>query len=189
MVLEIAQIDVAPGKEAEFEAGFAKAKPLFDRAKGCKSASIHRSVSDLAHFPCSSFSANRLLRHAAFPASLRDVPLVSRPPFVLKSCKRLMPVEGARPSVLLRDWNTHHTSPARRRTSFTPSRTPFTPPTQTLHRRPTHSPRVSEATRCLSALMPPHITSCSLPRPLLLTSSHLFPTLLILPRKSRRTVF
>ena len=44
MVLEIAQIDVKPGMEAEFEAGFAKAVPLFKRAKGCKSLSLHRSV-------------------------------------------------------------------------------------------------------------------------------------------------
>jgi heme-degrading monooxygenase HmoA len=44
MVLEIAQIDVAAGKEHEFEAGVTKAKPLFDRAKGCRGASLHRSV-------------------------------------------------------------------------------------------------------------------------------------------------
>jgi hypothetical protein len=35
IVLEIAQIDVKPGLEAEFEAGVAKAVPLFRRAKGC----------------------------------------------------------------------------------------------------------------------------------------------------------
>lgn len=44
MVLEIAQIDVATGKEAAFEEGFARAKPLFDRAKGCRTAAIHRSI-------------------------------------------------------------------------------------------------------------------------------------------------
>jgi heme-degrading monooxygenase HmoA len=44
MVLEIAQIDVKPGMEVEFESGFAKAKPLFDRAKGCRSAAIHKSL-------------------------------------------------------------------------------------------------------------------------------------------------
>ena len=44
MVLEIAQIDVKPGLEAEFEAGVKKAAPLFKRAKGCKSLSLQRSV-------------------------------------------------------------------------------------------------------------------------------------------------
>ena len=44
MVLEIAQIDVKPGLEAEFEAGVGKAAPLFKRAKGCRSLSLQRSV-------------------------------------------------------------------------------------------------------------------------------------------------
>lgn len=43
MVLEIAQIEVKPGLEAEFEAGVAKAAPLFRRAKGCKDLSLQRS--------------------------------------------------------------------------------------------------------------------------------------------------
>jgi quinol monooxygenase YgiN len=44
MVLEIAQIDIKPGMEAEFEAGVAKATPLFKRAKGCTAMSLRRSV-------------------------------------------------------------------------------------------------------------------------------------------------
>jgi heme-degrading monooxygenase HmoA len=44
MILEIAQIDVKPGLEAEFEAGVAKAAPLFARAKGCKGMELQRSV-------------------------------------------------------------------------------------------------------------------------------------------------
>jgi heme-degrading monooxygenase HmoA len=44
MILEIAQVDIKPGQEAEFEAGVAKAAPLFKRAKGCKSLSLQRSV-------------------------------------------------------------------------------------------------------------------------------------------------
>ena len=44
MFLEIAQIDVKSGQEAEFEAGVAKAAPLFKRAKGCKTMSLQRSV-------------------------------------------------------------------------------------------------------------------------------------------------
>ena len=44
MILEIAQIDVKPGMEAEFEAGVAKAAPLFQRARGCRSLELQRSV-------------------------------------------------------------------------------------------------------------------------------------------------
>jgi heme-degrading monooxygenase HmoA len=44
MILEIAQIDVKPGMEAEFETGVAKATPLFVRAKGCKGMELQRSI-------------------------------------------------------------------------------------------------------------------------------------------------
>jgi heme-degrading monooxygenase HmoA len=44
MVLELAQIDVKPGLEAEFEAAVAKAAPLFQRAKGCNGMELQRSV-------------------------------------------------------------------------------------------------------------------------------------------------
>ena len=44
MILEIAQIDVKSGMEAEFEAGVAKAKPLFQRAKGCSGMELQRSI-------------------------------------------------------------------------------------------------------------------------------------------------
>ena len=44
MILEIAQIDVKPGMEADFEAGAQKAAPLFKRAKGCKGAELQRSI-------------------------------------------------------------------------------------------------------------------------------------------------
>lgn len=43
MILEIAQIDVTPGKEAEFEAGVQKAVPVFQRAKGCQGVTLQRS--------------------------------------------------------------------------------------------------------------------------------------------------
>ncbi|MGB7037378.1 MAG: antibiotic biosynthesis monooxygenase, partial [Xanthobacteraceae bacterium] len=36
MVTEIAQIEVKPGMEAEFESGVKSAAPLFKRAKGCR---------------------------------------------------------------------------------------------------------------------------------------------------------
>ena len=44
MIIEIAQIDVKPGMEAEFEKGVAAAAPLFKRAKGCRSLSLQRSI-------------------------------------------------------------------------------------------------------------------------------------------------
>ncbi|MGB7692285.1 MAG: antibiotic biosynthesis monooxygenase family protein [Pseudolabrys sp.] len=43
MILEIAQIDVKPGMETEFEGGVKKAAPIFKRAKGCKSMTLQRS--------------------------------------------------------------------------------------------------------------------------------------------------
>ena len=44
MILEIAQIAVKAGMEDEFEAGVAAAKPLFQRAKGCLSMNLVRSI-------------------------------------------------------------------------------------------------------------------------------------------------
>ena len=50
MILEIAQIDVKPGLESEFEAGVAKAAPIFQRAKGCKGLTLQRSVEKPARY-------------------------------------------------------------------------------------------------------------------------------------------
>jgi heme-degrading monooxygenase HmoA len=44
MIVEIAQIDVKPGMEAEFEAGYKNAVPLFKRAKGCRGVELRRSI-------------------------------------------------------------------------------------------------------------------------------------------------
>jgi heme-degrading monooxygenase HmoA len=44
MILEIAQIAVKAGMEDEFEAGVAAARPLFQRAKGCLSMELIRSI-------------------------------------------------------------------------------------------------------------------------------------------------
>jgi len=44
MVLEIAQIEVKPGLESEFEAGVAKAGPIFARSAGCRSMELQRSI-------------------------------------------------------------------------------------------------------------------------------------------------
>jgi heme-degrading monooxygenase HmoA len=43
MIFEIAQIDVKPGMENDFEAGVKKAVPLFKRAKGCTGMTLQRS--------------------------------------------------------------------------------------------------------------------------------------------------
>jgi quinol monooxygenase YgiN len=43
MITEIAQIDVKPGMENDFEAGVKAAVPLFKRAKGCKGAALQKS--------------------------------------------------------------------------------------------------------------------------------------------------
>ena len=43
MILEIAQIDVKPGMENDFEAGVKAAAPLFKRAKGCKGMTLQRT--------------------------------------------------------------------------------------------------------------------------------------------------
>src|ERR1044072_7392017 len=44
MVNEMAVIEIAPGKYAEFQAGVAQAIPLFNRARGCKGVELHRTV-------------------------------------------------------------------------------------------------------------------------------------------------
>ena len=44
MITEIAQIDVKPGTEAEFENGVKQAVPIFKRAKGCRSMELRRSI-------------------------------------------------------------------------------------------------------------------------------------------------
>ena len=44
MITEIAQIEVKPGLEAEFEAAVKKAAPIFKRAKGCHGMELRRSI-------------------------------------------------------------------------------------------------------------------------------------------------
>jgi heme-degrading monooxygenase HmoA len=44
MITEIAQIDVKPGTEAEFESGVKNAVAIFKRAKGCRSMELQRSI-------------------------------------------------------------------------------------------------------------------------------------------------
>jgi quinol monooxygenase YgiN len=44
MITEIAQIEIKPGMEKEFEAGVAQAMPVFRRAKGCHGLALEKSV-------------------------------------------------------------------------------------------------------------------------------------------------
>jgi heme-degrading monooxygenase HmoA len=44
MITEIAQIDVKPGTETEFETAVKTATPIFQRAKGCRGMELRRSL-------------------------------------------------------------------------------------------------------------------------------------------------
>jgi heme-degrading monooxygenase HmoA len=44
MITEIAQIDVKPGTEKDFEAAFTKARAAFGRSKGFCGFELHRSI-------------------------------------------------------------------------------------------------------------------------------------------------
>lgn len=44
MITEIAQIEIKPGSEKDFEAAIAKAEPIFKRCKGWKGFELHRSI-------------------------------------------------------------------------------------------------------------------------------------------------
>ena len=44
MFMEVAEISVKPGTEAQFEAAVQTAVPLFQRAKGCSAMRLERSV-------------------------------------------------------------------------------------------------------------------------------------------------
>lgn len=44
MITEIAQIEIKPGQEKDFEAAVAMAQTIFKRSKGWKSFELHRSI-------------------------------------------------------------------------------------------------------------------------------------------------
>ena len=44
MITEIAQIEITPGSETDFEAAVAKARAVFGRAKGFHGLELHRSI-------------------------------------------------------------------------------------------------------------------------------------------------
>lgn len=48
MILEVARITVAAGMEATFEKAVGEAAPLFERARGCRSMTLRRSVEEPA---------------------------------------------------------------------------------------------------------------------------------------------
>jgi len=50
MILEIAQIRVKPGMEAQFEEGVRNAAPVFKRAKGCHGLELQRSIETPARY-------------------------------------------------------------------------------------------------------------------------------------------
>ena len=44
MITKIAQIEIKPGMESEFESGVKNAAPVFKRAKGCHGMALERSI-------------------------------------------------------------------------------------------------------------------------------------------------
>ena len=44
MIMEVAEIQVKPGTETQFEAAVQAAVPLFQRAKGCSAMRLERSI-------------------------------------------------------------------------------------------------------------------------------------------------
>lgn len=46
MILETATFTILPGKEAAFEVAVAAARPLFARARGCRSMALRKVVED-----------------------------------------------------------------------------------------------------------------------------------------------
>ena len=72
MILEIAQIDVKPGLESQFEAGVAKAAPLVQRAKGCKG--MAKASGTLA-----ARSPAHAVAHRGFPITRSRAPRAAHP--------------------------------------------------------------------------------------------------------------
>jgi heme-degrading monooxygenase HmoA len=50
MIYEVANILIKGGMGQKFEQGFSQALPLFERAAGCKSARLERSVEDIDRY-------------------------------------------------------------------------------------------------------------------------------------------
>jgi heme-degrading monooxygenase HmoA len=50
MFMEVAEIDVQPGTESQFEAAVQAAVPLFQRARGCSAMRLERSIEQPTHY-------------------------------------------------------------------------------------------------------------------------------------------
>src|SRR5260221_5093093 len=99
MITEIAQIDVKPGTEKDFEGAVAKARPLFLRAKGGKGFELPKSIEKPSRYrlmakwetlenhtvdfrSSADFSASRCLgpSHSSGPPHVRRNPIPATTP-------------------------------------------------------------------------------------------------------------
>jgi heme-degrading monooxygenase HmoA len=67
MITEIAQIDVKPGSEKDFEAAVAKARPLFLRAKGGKGFEFAQVDREAVALPAAGEMGDLGKSHRRFP--------------------------------------------------------------------------------------------------------------------------
>ncbi len=84
MITEIAQIEIKPGSEKDFEAAIVKAEPIFKRSKGCKSFELHRSIEKPSryrlHIKWKRWKITRLIfaNPRISPSGVRSSGLISR---------------------------------------------------------------------------------------------------------------
>jgi heme-degrading monooxygenase HmoA len=50
MIWEVAAITIKSGMESEFEAGVAQAASVFQKARGCRSLKLHRSIENPSNY-------------------------------------------------------------------------------------------------------------------------------------------
>jgi quinol monooxygenase YgiN len=50
MIVEIAEIDIREGSDADFERGFAQAKSAIEQAAGCHGAKLYRGIERPLHY-------------------------------------------------------------------------------------------------------------------------------------------
>ncbi len=67
MITEIAQIDVKPGSEKDFEAAVAKAKAAFGGSKGFHGFELHKSIEKAAALPADGEVGDAGEPHRRFP--------------------------------------------------------------------------------------------------------------------------
>ena len=71
MITEIAQIDVKPGMESDFETGVKNAAPIFKRAKGCHGMELRRSIEKPEPLPAVRDLGHRGRSQCRFPRLAR----------------------------------------------------------------------------------------------------------------------